>query len=768
MRTEKAHRIGKAAKDFESLPQARLRLMLHSTWFPGRRSIISKATFVASTIFVWILYVHIHSLAAKPHTQTDLSETPYEAQVQEDETHHNFQSVDRGPTSRDPLSIKAYDSMSDECVEEWVAHHRWGSACAGTDLSEGLKVDGVWAWVNGSDPLQIAARQLYKPEKAMKMDAAHRYVEHNELLYSMRSALTSLGNETMQKLHILASAYRQPNGSAGVMTGQVPTWLEKDKALTGESAIVLHHDADYFKPIQSPGTNLSSEDTKEWREAVLPTFNSLAIESQIQNIDRTSSDQLVYFNDDFFTLRKLAVSDFMTPLYGPVIKTLTRFTSMYLPAKKTFWRKLNPAGEEPGIKRAAWVLGMRFSMRPYYYITHHPRTLWLPLLREAAQTFPEAFTDTPLSRFRAQDDVPASIQAVFLGSWYVVERHREALLWSWVVAKWGGESGKLSTADKDHMWEELTDEATSSMSRLHIRVPVRAPILDTGVFERADISLPTSTEYSFSSKDGYALSYVDQMWLWNRPRHGYPDLTEGLNGNIASSDGSSNISQYTKDPKFVAANACVLTRSTCFGDSSTNETASDFFKRIAFENSKCGDCIITALIGASGISGIDKFLPDHHTELDPNIHSTALTSPSHLPLTSDWTTTDFSITHAIPRGSLPAKMTLRTWCIRLIQRYSYVLGSVESDLYKVEHASDLEAKMSEIELKVQEDGEVRSTRPKESDWRSRMGWARGPLTFLCLNDDIKDTGKLRDRIDELLVSFFNKMWPVKMSFEKQD
>lgn len=732
--------------------------MTHSTWLPRRRSLLHKATFVASTILAWLLFVHIHYLVAKPRTYTQSNESHLQVQVQEDETHHTFQSIERGPTSGIPLGIKAYDSMSDECVEEWVAYHQWGSACTGTDISEGLKIDGVWAWVNGTDPLQIAARQRYKPDKAMKMDAAHRYVEHNELLYSMRSALASLGNQAMQKLHILASAYRNTNGSAE-MTGQVPAWLEKDKALTGESAVVLHHDADYFKPIQSPGTNLSSEETEEWREAVLPTFNSLAVESQIQNIDKVSSDQLVYFNDDFFTLRKLAVSDFTTPLYGPVIKTLTRFTSMYLPAKKTLWRTFNPAGEEPGIKRAAWVLGMRFSMRPYYYITHHPRTLWLPLLREAAQTFPEAFTDTPLSRFRAQDDVPASIQAVFLGSWYVVERHREALLWSWVVAKWGGKNGNLTAEDKDQMWNELADEATPSSSRLHIRVPVRMPILDTNVFQNANISLPTSTEYSFSSKDGYALSYVESMWPWNRPRHGYPDLTRGLLTSNESSNG--------RNPDFVAANACVINRSTCFGASQGDETANDCFKRIAFETSKCGDCIITALIGASGTSGIDKFLPDHHAEADPKKYPNALTSPPHLPLTSDWTTTDFSISHVITKG-LPANMTLRTWCIRLIQRYSYVLGSVESDLYKVEHASDLESKISEIELKVQEDGKVGLAEQKDNDWRSRLGWTRGPLTFLCLNDDIKDTGKLRDRIDELLVSFFEKMWPDRMSFERQD
>ncbi|THY01187.1 hypothetical protein D6D03_05982 [Aureobasidium pullulans] len=722
---------------------------------------------MVASIFFWVLLIRKYYFVAEPHPYTSLDERP--PQIQEDDTHHIFRNIDRGPTSRTPLFIRAYNSMSDECVEEWVAQHQWGPACTGTDLSAGLSIDGVWAWVNGSDPLQIATRQRYKPDKAMKMDAAHRYVEHNELLYSMRSALTSLGGDTMRRLHILASAYPHSNGSDEVMAGQIPYWLENHKALTNKTRIVLHHDADYFKLIEKPGTNFTSWERGEWKEAAIPTFNSLAVESQIQNIEDTSSDQLVYYNDDFFTLRKLSVSDFTTPLYGPVIKTLTRLTSMYLPAKDTFWRTINPAGEEPGIKRAAWVLGMRFSLRPYYYITHHPRTLWLPLLREAAQTFPEAFTDTALSRFRAQEDVPASVQAVFLGSWYVVERHREALLWTWTIAKWGGRSGTLSSTLKDRMWNELANEESPSTSRLSIPMPVRAPVKDRDVFHAANVSMPTSTEYSFSSKDGYALAYVDSTWPWNRPRHGYPDLTRGLLENNQTADGS----KLLRDPSFIPARACVIKRSTCFESYTQNETANNFFKRIAFEKPECGDCIITALIGASGISGIDKFLPHHQAEIDSGLHADALTLPPHLPLTSDWTTTDFSMTSAIPKGSLKTGMNLRTWCTRLIQRYSYVLGSVESDFYKVERANTLETKLDEVELKVEEELKtIGSSYPKSQDhiyedWRSRLGWSRGPLAFLCLNDDVKDTGKLRDRIDELLMTFFDRMWPSRMSFEKQ-
>lgn len=668
--------------------------------------------------------------------------------------------------------------MSAECVEQWVVHNQWGSACVGTDLSEGLTVDGVWAWVNGSDPVQIASRQQYRPDDAMKMDATHRYTEHNELLYSMRAALASLGKSTMKRMHILASAYPLANASDAEFAGQVPAWLEKEEALTGSGRVVLHHDAEFFKPIEGQETDLTTQDIQEWRQAVIPSFNSLAVESQIHSIDDTASDQLVYFNDDFFTLRELAVSDYTTPLYGPVIKTLTRITSMYKPAENPIYRYINPAGEETGIKRAAWVLGMRFSLRPYYYITHHPRSLWLPLLREAAQTFPDAFSDTPLSRFRAQGDVPPSIQAVFLGTWYIVERHREALLWSWVVAKWGGSSETITSEVKDGMWAELADQESPPKMHIEVVVPIRVPVENVHTFKKAKVDVPTSTEYSFSSKDGYALSYVDALWYWDRPKHGYPDLTQGLieenNGTTAGTDGEI---RYVKDPTFKAAEMCTIVRSTCFGRSSnSNETANEFFKRIAFEQPKCGDCIVAALIGASGTAGIDKFLPDHDAEVPSHIlRSESVTTPPHLPLTSDWTTTNFSMFKAIPKGSMKPGMTLREWCTRLIQRYSYVLGSTGSEFYKVERAEKLETELDQVQNQLEDDKEMWKISDStdvvptyQNRWRGEMGEERGPLAFLCLNDDIKEKGELRERVDDLLLGFFRKMWPGRMGFERRE
>lgn len=727
-----------------------------------RKPTIAKVFIIAILNFAWTYAVLKYYTGRQSSPLVPTDDDLNDLRITEDATHHIFRNPKPKATSRNALNIRAYDSMTDACVEEWVVHHEWGSSCIGTDLSEGLKVDGVWAWVNGSDPLQIASRQRYRPSGKMKMDATHRYQEHDELLFSMRSAVESLGTKAMQRLHILASAYHTPNGNEHQMAGQVPAWLDKEQAFGGDARVRLHHDAQYFKPISGPGNELSPLELQGWKNAVIPSFNSLAVEAQIHNIEDTTSDQLVYFNDDFFTLRKIAVSDFTTPLYGPVIKTFTRATSKYLPAENTLYRWLNPTGEEPGIKRAAWVLGKRFAMRPYYYITHHPRTLWLPLLLETAQTFPEAFSDTPLSRFRAQNDVPMSVQTVFLGSWYAVERHREALLWTWAVAKWGGKNRNISSEKKELMWNELARNLSSSTSFLDVGVPVRDPVENIDILKKAKIDVPTSTEYSFSSKDGYALSYVDSMWSWDRPRHGYPDLTRGLIEQSPDTAGATGQTRFSRDPNHSSAKACSIVRSTCFGSAATNETASDFFKRIAFEQRDCGDCIITALIGASGNSGIDKFLPSADIKMSSISGSGAGAGPPHLPLTSDWLTTDFSMPGAIPKASTRPGMTLRTWCTRLIQRYSYVLGSVGADFYKVERANKLETELDGVQRKVEEDAgttEVGSTLKGENT---------GPLAFLCLNDDIKETGELRDRVDNLLSDFFRKMWTSKLSFERAE
>ncbi|EIN05841.1 hypothetical protein PUNSTDRAFT_74083 [Punctularia strigosozonata HHB-11173 SS5] len=713
--------------------------------------------------------------------------------IADDKWHKVFEDQSPGQGDTRVLPMRVYDRMSDACVKEWVITHRWGAACRGTDLSEGYAVDGVWAWVNGSDPAQVASRRAYKPTGTpLKIDADHRYADHNELLYSMRSFLASVGPSVLQRLHILASAYpldEQKVGDGTKMVGQIPAWLSKPASVrTDEGPIILHHDSSYFQPLPiPPNTSMSGEEVDAWRHATLPSFNSLAVESQLPNTPAPLSDTLVYLNDDFITLRPNTPADYTSPLFGPLLRSLTDLSSLYLPSEYPFQRLWNPAGEEVGIKRAAWVLGRRFGMRKVPYIQHHPRTLVRPLLREAALAFPGAFGDTAKARYRAQQDVPPSVQPFALASWFVVQRHREALLWTWAVAKHGGLSGTLTPEIKDAMWADVVGagERDAGASSFAVKAPAREPVENTGAFVRAaeggpGVHPPLNAQYSFSAKDGYALHYVDRLWWWDLPRSGYPDLTRAVSPVYASSgsrkpERNADGSIRYKVDEGKRLRLCTLSRSTCLKPG-VEEPAEELFKRIAFERaSDCGDCAIAALVGASGLSGIEAFMPREgavvpsgyvaHREAEFGAVRRVESRVAHLPVTSEWRETDFRLGAVLAQAgyggprygggeggeeSEGEEIDLRAWTARLVQRYQYVMGSAPAELFKLMYPDKVRARLDRAskEMKGQADGAP-----------------DGGLTFLCLNDDIV---KGRKEIDGMLRAWFEEHWPERMSDEVEE
>lgn len=555
------------------------------------------------------------------------------------------------------------------------------------------------------------------------MDASHRYGDHSELLYSIRSAYSSLGPDNLAKVHIMASAYPMKlfsKNNTNQMVGQYPSWLNKNLE-PFRSQIAIHYDADYFKPMSV--REKDQFDTAAWKSNTIPSFNSLAVESQLFNLEENDSDQLIYFNDDFFILAPTSISDFTSPLHGPVIKALFGLTSRYMPSEEPFQRYWNPSGEEVGIKRAAWVLGQRFPMRSLPYITHHPRSLSLPLLLEAAQTFPDAFNETPRARFRAQKGVPNSIQSIFIASWYLVERHREALLWSWIVAKWGNASGSISSEKKRLMWLELQGSLTKK--KLNVNKPFREPLDHRLAFKNASTQYPRQTQYLFSSMDGYALAYLDWLWSWERPRQGLPDLS-------TTDDTHKHI--------------CSISWDEC--QFASTQEASEFFKHITFKKPKCGDCVIAALTNANN-RGLEVFFPAKNTLYGRQKFDIKHTP--HLPLTSSWRETDFSLSAVLG----DEHVDLRIWSARLVQRYQYILGSTPSELVKMKSAHGVLEKLEEFDQ-------------KRKGTKIRMGKADAPPAFVCLNDDIKEGEKGQQLINTMLSKWFEEQWPQPLVFEIGD
>ena len=137
-------------------------------------------------------------------------------------------------------------------------------------------IDLVYTWVDGNDPVLQAKRAAYDGS-----DQRHRYTDHQELRYSLRSI-----NEYLPWInHIYI-----------VTDGQRPEWLAEHPQVS----IVDH--------------------TQILAAEYLPTFSSHVIESALHRIPGIS-EHYIYLNDDMVFLRPMHPEDFYTSaglVYGIV------------------------------------------------------------------------------------------------------------------------------------------------------------------------------------------------------------------------------------------------------------------------------------------------------------------------------------------------------------------------------------------------------------------------------------------------------------------
>ncbi|KAF7346782.1 hypothetical protein MSAN_01816700 [Mycena sanguinolenta] len=493
--------------------------------------------------------------------------------------------------------------------------------------------------VSDEDPRHHKARkvalanisnQSRKPKEA-------RFREHDELRFSLRSIRNATASWKYSAVHLVtADVDAEDPTNPDARFGLVPQWLNMDFAPSrseyGSPPIYLHHDSQLFHLIPTGAAKPTSEEVYAWRNKTLPSFNSHAIESQLPNLDpELVSENIVTLNDDNFMLLELPPSAYHSPLYGPVFLFQT---DRYITSDDT--GTLDGSSELRSLAWSNHLLDQRFGARRRPYVMHNARAFSLPLLHEASLAFGQYFSATPLSHFRGTIDTPPDLEVnmMFIGSHFVIERHREALLWSWIVAKWGSVNGKLDAIDKNKMWGELGGTG----DRLRARWPERTSRVEvTQNMQQAGIREPFSdfnssqphTQYAFVSGDGYIHAYLPLIPETPTMRH-VPDLAV-LSHNIA----------------------CQISREECLG--SDAEPAWDLFKRVLVEQPSCGDCFISALVRASGRQGLDIFLPKA-TDTTPSSHEVET-----LPL-------------ILPSVAPPLPENPRKFALRLIYRYSYALG----------------------------------------------------------------------------------------------
>lgn len=361
--------------------------------------------------------------------------------------------------------------------------------------------------------------------------------------------------------------------------GQRPIWLNGDSpaVLTGLRAIDqaqiqdeakvkansghnkhpmlrLHHDWSLFRPLGSgrrqaaPTTAQEKQMVHAQKLAVLPTFNSMAVESALDPSLPVAagglagaSDTMLLSNDDFFLMRPVGHHDIHSPLYGLVFRF--QHDLGVDAAEHVSW---SDGGEWPGLKFVSHVLERRFGKRHRRYPKHVHRGISASLMHETHLLFAEEIVSGMLARFRGAGK---NVVMHFLFFNTVMERHREAALWSYVMfnldanhdgmvdydefqalrrtfarrhtgAADAAEPVKAEKAYRAAHPGWATEEPSAARSADRVLTPRRSTCVEVEVHRRhAAIGLRSTaaaTLYRFSSWDGFALAdlYRNAVNVW--------------------------------------------------------------------------------------------------------------------------------------------------------------------------------------------------------------------------------------------------------------
>ncbi|WWD21714.1 hypothetical protein CI109_106201 [Kwoniella shandongensis] len=361
---------------------------------------------------------------------------------------------------------------------------------------------------------------------------------------------------------------------------------------------------------------------REWRKKALPS----------RSVANDKADVMISLNDDFFLLRPHAVSDFHSPLYGSVI----RFDHGYYQQVRPILDKsrFNDAGEVGGLYHANHILSQRFPRRLRPYFAHVPKVITRSLHHEASLMFKEDLAASSQRRFREMTLGEGDIQMQWLLTSLRVERWREALLWTYVVANLGalepeeqwGDTARKELKDMFGLTENDEDVIKIEVHRGE-RWTLEQGRMDKG-FEQAGWEPPKATEFLWSSMDG----------------HIPPILKPGVD---------------------VGAN-----------DKSMLWTVLD----------SRGHGLICGYVQATHVP-ISRVWRLFDYGLGHRVGTLGYLPPPHLPLTPTWHEADFSLANVMSKTALPREeVNLREYTMKLLSRYQYLSAKSTSHFHMLKSA----------------------------------------------------------------------------------
>lgn len=96
-------------------------------------------------------------------------------------------------------------------------------------------------------------------------------------------------------------------------------------------------------------------------------------------------------------------------------------------------------------------------------MVHEAKATSFAILQEIALVWPDALAKSATHAFRETEAGDGDFYQMFVHAHYIVERAREALLWTWVVGRLGGLDDSWGDKESARAWHELGGQEDKEM-----------------------------------------------------------------------------------------------------------------------------------------------------------------------------------------------------------------------------------------------------------------------------------------------------------------
>lgn len=231
------------------------------------------------------------------------------------------------------------------------------------------KIDLVYMWVDGSDPMWLANKSQYDANLDLSNKESFskcRYFDNQELRFSLRSIEKYAS--WINHIYIITD-------------NQKPSWLDDS---SDKITIVDHKEI--------------------FPNEILPCFNSTALEWGIPHIPNLS-EHFIYMNDDMMFCDYVKPSDFFTSEGLPIVRLRKRSLLYYRYKSHSNYAQI----VFRSIRKIQEGFRTVFAMTPHHSTDAYLKSTYL----ECEKYYSDEVEDTLKNRFRNENDIHRSIVGLY-------------------------------------------------------------------------------------------------------------------------------------------------------------------------------------------------------------------------------------------------------------------------------------------------------------------------------------------------------------------